>query len=802
MGKRGGRVVAACGVVAGAFGGVFGNHLPLPAWLAERPGWRIAIFGVLTLGCVVTAVRLGGGDGGASRSARTTDSPGATLAAGDHNVVAGSGAVVVGSVGTLALPQAASAVDPLPPPVVDLVLGRDREVDEVVAAWRDGDAVVVCGGPGIGKSTVLAAAVAHADIARRYGTRRFVVSCDGAESEHAVYDKIAQVAGVPLGPDLPNRVVASLRNAACVVVLDNFETVTDADPAAAAAVVSTLRSGDSPVVLGVGFRGGEPPAFLRQGTRHVALDPLAQDDAVALFLAVAGDRHRSDAHLGDLVRQLDGIPLAVVLLGAQAGSDQDLSLLAAAWRQKRTDLLQYASNPDRTSSVPVSIELSWDRLSDDARRALSLASWLPDGWPDGGHGLYLPDPLAPGLLELRRRGLAHRASGRERVLAPVRQHVLSHHPAADADRATLMAAAARLAARGDDVGTDTGGEAVAVLAPEFTNLADLLRQAPAGPATTRAVVGLLELQRFTGLGDDQVGIAALAAAPTPTDRANVHSQLGVLYLTRSDNARARAAIDEALPLYQRAGAALGEANCLRNLAQIELRESRNPQARVLLDRARPLYQRVGNVLGEANCLSNLAQIELSESRHPEARTLLDQALPLYRRIGAVLGEANCLSNLAQIELRQSRHPQARTLLDQALPLYRRIGDLLGEANCLSNLAQIELRQSRHPEARALLDRALPLYQRVGDLLGEANCLRMLAAIELRERPAEAHALLDQALHLYQSIGDLYSQAVTHAMLARVTEGAERAGHCDRVGALAGELAVAGLHDELRAISGC
>ncbi|GAA3852197.1 hypothetical protein GCM10022243_17300 [Saccharothrix violaceirubra] len=92
--------------------------------------------------------------------------------------------------------EAVIPVAPVPPPRPDLVLGRDAEVGSVVS-----------GGPGIGKSTLLAAALDDPLVVGVFGARRFVVSCEGAASADAVVDKAAVALGVPVGEHLRNRVL-------------------------------------------------------------------------------------------------------------------------------------------------------------------------------------------------------------------------------------------------------------------------------------------------------------------------------------------------------------------------------------------------------------------------------------------------------------------------------------------------------------------------------------------------------------------------------------------------------------------
>ncbi|MFI5593656.1 tetratricopeptide repeat protein [Amycolatopsis sp. NPDC051758] len=689
---------------------------------------------------------------------------------GDHNLVAGPGGIVAGPGAHILLPALASPAESLPPPVVDVCVGRDTQVADVVAAWNAGRSVVIAGGPGIGKSTVLGRAITDPAIVTSFGARRFVVSCDGAESATAVVDKMALVLGVAPGDHLRNRVLSFVRETPCVLILDNYETPADSDPAGTTALVAEMRAGAATsTVLGIGYRGGGAPVGLT-GMAEAVLGPLLPAAATEVFSEVAGDRHRGDPMVALLVAELDGVPLAITLLATLARTETGLDTLMSAWLTKRTDLLAHAAHPDRTSSLPVSIELSWDRLSPDARTALSLAALLPDGWPRDRPGLYLPDELASGVIELSSRALLHSDHPRQRCLAPVRRHVAAHHPPEPAALAQLIARVQTLTELAERVGGPDGVRAVDTVVPEFTNIVDVIQaRLPRDSAGLAPLVrSLLEFQRFTGLGDDRLTRETLASDLEPLARASTASNLGKLYAIRGENSRARELFGQALPLYQRVGSVLGEANCLRNLGGLEFRESNNDRARELFGQALLLYRRVGVVLGEANCLSNLGGLEFRESNNDRARELFDHALLLYRRVGDVLGEANCLRNLGGLEFRESNNDRGRELFGQALLLYRRVGDVLGEASCLRNLGGLEFRESNNDRARELFGQALPAYQRVGSVLGEANCLSNLGELEFHESNNDrARELFDRALLLYQRIGDRYSQEATHSWLARL-----------------------------------
>ena len=97
---------------------------------------------------------------------------------------------------------------------------------------------------------------------------------------------------------------------------------------------------------------------------------------------------------------------------------------------------------------------------------------------------------------------------------------------------------------------------------------------------------------------------------------------------------------------------LGEANCIGASATSRLRRSEHDAARAAYEQALPLFRQVGDVLGEANCIQSLGDIALARSEHDAARAAYEQALPLYRQVGIVLGEANCIKSLGDIALRR------------------------------------------------------------------------------------------------------------------------------------------------------
>ncbi|MDC0748597.1 tetratricopeptide repeat protein [Polyangium mundeleinium] len=254
-------------------------------------------------------------------------------------------------------------------------------------------------------------------------------------------------------------------------------------------------------------------------------------------------------------------------------------------------------------------------------------------------------------------------------------------------------------------------------------------------------------------------VEAFTAAGQDEERAEGLFWLGQCAYRRSDHDAARARYEQALQLCRKVGSVLGEASCIKGLADIALRRSDHDTACSRYEEARPLFRKVGWLLGEANCIRGLGDIALLRSDHDTARARYEEALQLYRKVGAVLGEANCIKGLGHIALQRSDHDTARARYQEALLLYRNVGDVLGEANCIKRLGDIALQRSDHDTARARYQEALLLYRNVSDVLGEANCIQRLGDIALyRSEHDTAHARHEEALPLYRNTGDVLGEA--------------------------------------------
>jgi hypothetical protein len=272
-------------------------------------------------------------------------------------------------------------------------LGRDALVEDVVRTLLDSEPAPtpVLGPPGIGKSTVALAALHDPRVAARYGERRWFVRLDSAQTAADIFAEIATTLGMTPAGDARAAVMAALaQQVPAVLALDNCETpwegqILETEEALAAfasipglALIATIRGQSRPA--GPAWRDS------------ITVTPLPDMPARDLFLAIAGRRFAGDPHLADFLVALDGVPLAITLLAHAAEAEQDLSTLWRRWSTERTALLKRGTADNRLLNLSASLELSigGGRITDAARRLLTLLGLLPDGIAHGDLDALLP----------------------------------------------------------------------------------------------------------------------------------------------------------------------------------------------------------------------------------------------------------------------------------------------------------------------------------------------------------------------------------------------------------------------------
>jgi predicted ATPase/DNA-binding SARP family transcriptional activator len=287
----------------------------------------------------------------------------------------------------------------LPTPTSRLV-GRDDEVRRLVALLRSDRVVTVTGPGGVGKTRVaIAAATAAPD-----DVPVVMVELGALVDPAVVPSAVANALGLtgPAGTPQRTLLLAALQHRAVRLLLDSCEHLVD--------VVCELVDELTSACPGVEVLATSREPLGVDGEIVWPLDPLpvpAADTtdievarrapAVTLLLervrSVVPDHALTDAELPaavHIVRELDGLPLAIELAAARARA---MSLAEIAERlQDRFALLSGGrrSSPARHQALTATLEWSWDLLEADDR-----AAWMAASVPVAP---FTTDLLAP-LLE-------------------------------------------------------------------------------------------------------------------------------------------------------------------------------------------------------------------------------------------------------------------------------------------------------------------------------------------------------------------------------------------------------------------
>ncbi|MDQ3992096.1 MAG: NB-ARC domain-containing protein [Actinomycetota bacterium] len=248
------------------------------------------------------------------------------------------------------------------------LLGRERELGELVAMLGDGTRLVTITGPGGTGKTRLALQVA-AELVGTGLEAVYWVPLAGVSESELVLPEIAQTVGAR------DDLTEYLRGRQLLLVLDNLEHL----PAAAPRLAELLSASSELRVLAT----SRAPLHL-SGEREYFLEPLQPGDATTLFVERAratGRRLTPDATVDAICRRLDGLPLAIELAAAR------IRLLTPETLLERLDdalpLLTGGARdmPERQRTLRGTIEWSHDLLGDACRRLFASLAVFAGSFP-------------------------------------------------------------------------------------------------------------------------------------------------------------------------------------------------------------------------------------------------------------------------------------------------------------------------------------------------------------------------------------------------------------------------------------
>ncbi len=678
-------------------------------------------------------------------------------------------------------------------------VGRLRELEQLEALIHQSGRLVTLLGPGGVGKTRLATQLAIAQLERFSGRGRGGVwFCDLSDVKtfDGFLTAVAQVLKVPLttGPSNDQGVeqlgYALAKRGPLLLVLDNFEQVVEI----ASTTVGTwlkLSEGTRFLITSrelLRIPGEQQFEVLPLSVPDSESDPagIESSDSVQLFLdrvrAVRGwsysPKPEEARAIAQIVRRLDGIPLAIELAAARMnvlspekmaeGLSNPLLLLTTGARGARS----------RQATLRGAIQWSWELLPPAEREALAQCSVFRGGFPlDAAEAVVVVStPGSASILDLvqalREKSLLRtyqEGSGssdlRFGMYETIRdfvaeQLVLSGAQAKTEERHTRFFL--EVAQRWHGVVHQHGGvEALRMIALNSENLLSAFeRECASNPpklenasAALRFALYLDPLLTTRGPVESHQAIlnaAILIAAGLsvlPSLRGQVLRAHALLSQTTGNIANALRDFTEALACARKAADLSLEGTLLVDLSILHREQGTLPESEQNIRSATAMN--IPSKWFRAYLHGNAGILDYELGRHESAELHYANALDTLREIGDRRYQGIFETNLGLLYREQKRLPEARAHYEKGITALREVGDRRYEGMSLDCLASTLWEEGRFIEAKVYSQKAVKMLQEAGDRRQSSIALAhlggVLASLEQIEEAQKTFAEVEQLL---------------------------------------------------------
>jgi predicted ATPase/DNA-binding SARP family transcriptional activator len=692
-------------------------------------------------------------------------------------------------------------------PPVQLVplVGRQREMREVMDALARGRLVTLTGPGGTGKTRL---ALAAADATRAsYPQGVCWVELAPIDDPEVVAVAVAGGLGVREHPgeDVLETIGEHVGGHSMLIVLDNCEHLTEAAAEVAHRLLGACPAlsilATSREVLGV---GGErqlavPPLSLPRGDVVPAASALVEFDAVRFFeqraqLVLPSFRLADDnaAAVHHVCRRLDGLPLAIELAAAR------LRILSVGQLAERLDDIftvlvgGVRTAPRRHQTLRATLDWSHDLLAPDERVVFRRLAVFAGGFTLGaaeqvaGSGEVRPDEVLDLLTRLADKSLLRvdhaDAEARYHLLATVRDYARECLVAAAEEEPTRRAHLDYFAGfveqieprigRGDDAHgpVDLERELNRIDA-ETSNLRAALEFAR-GSADVRGALRIAgPLERYAYLRGQYSEVrhwmdaaVTIGSAASEVLLAKALLGSGRLALLQCDYEPAVRRLEAALRLYRQLDDAEGTARTLQALGSVAREQGGYARSMELHGESLAVAEAADDRWAAASAHGYLGFSAWLVCDFDRANAECGTALEQSRKLGDVEGTAWSLLSLGAVARYQGAGERAAALLGESRSLSEKIGFREGIAWSLEQLGLLAAERGDQ-EAAALLRQSLEVHRELGDQWRTASVLEDLAVQALAgEEPARAARLLAAAQATRDAIGTVVApcESAQHA----------------------------------------
>lgn len=628
-------------------------------------------------------------------------------------------------------------------------IGREEIIEEIHRILGTTRLLTLTGGGGAGKSR-LSIRIAG-DLIRQHPDGVWFVELAALTEDAQVARAVAEALGLRETSSLSTaqQVAAYLRQRQALIVLDNCEHLVKACADFATLLLQSCPNvkllATSREVLGI--RGETalrvpPLTFPTQEEQRSGLADPSSYEAIRLFVdracssspAFALDEGNA-ASISEVVRRLDGIPLAIELAAARIRT-----LYAHEIAARLDDRFRLLTGGDRSAlprqqTLRALIDWSYDLLDERERMMLrrlgvfagpfdmdAAERVCADAEIDAYEVLDLISRLVDKSLvvsETSARG------SRYRLLETVREYAREMLAGAGED---FVACERRL----EFVSHITVGTAHEQLGPSQKAWSDRISLNHETIVATlrwcfendRAQQGLriaCALSRFWEIrGNIPEGVAWLKLGLERTEggsdrllRARALKSLAMLAQQSHRLEETARLLDEALQIIDEVGDddELSQPLFYRALTAHDLGDLDASER--FAERCVVVSERVGSAAVAAAAFNVLGLVAIQRGNFDAAEREFREGLRRWRGCGHRRGEAIALQNLAQVAFRRGEPGELRRLAEESYRIVLELSDLRTEAECLRNLAMADYLQGDHAGFVSWLDRLLFLERRLG-----------------------------------------------------------------------------------------
>ena len=678
--------------------------------------------------------------------------------------------VIVGLPADFPPPASLGVVPSNLPPQLTSFLGRRREMDAILDLLAANRLVTLIGPGGTGKTRLGLQVAGEAGQGFIGGV--YFVPLATIEDPELVASAIGHAIGIQDAGARPpeERLLEYLRDREALLVLDNFEQITDAAPLVGRLLTDAQRikvivTSRSPLHLSAEHEFPVPPLELPDPQHLPSLESLSQYESVALFIARALSvkpdfevTNENAPAVAEITARLDGLPLAIELAAARVKLLSPKALLTRL--EHRLSVLDSGSRdlPARQRTLRGAIAWSYDLLDDAGRPLFARFSVFRGGASiDEVAAVCAADEYIGGdtfglLATLVDQSLLRQEASEDEprfgMLETVREYA--------AERLTEYGETDTIRSRHADVFLALAEEAEAELTGnaqtawldrlerEHDNIRAAMawyvdhRQAEPALRFGAAIWRFWQMRGHLREGAERLDrvLALEADCDKLEPRARGLEAAGGIAYWMGNMPSAGSYYERSLELRRQLGEPRGIAEALYNLAFPNfVGGTDNLKALELLDAGLALYREIGDRRGIAKCL----WAQASQDETQDARPRLLEAMSIFRELEDRFNLGWVLRSLGIDATEMGEFDGARSWLRESLSLFAEASDISGITVLIGEMADLATGQGAPDRAMTLKGAAYALQASSGTDLAESLGADVEARLELAGQLTESAA---------------------------------------------------------------